>query len=340
MADCSFDQSTLKAIYQPSIFDEAPRNGRQEWLPLQTILEGYIDMIAQGKIVAVKKTDYKGPPDRQDPWIIQPYSKRVLERTLREFERLVDAVERRMPQTTRPKTYGLMSPSTLDDLKIPEGFARDFLLAARKPSFRFLAPGVRVLTSDEFMQQPFLAVSAEDIVNKRYHTSRDTETGEPTWVKPIVLFSGEKGVKALGSMFRWPFDNITAYPSGLYLTYCQRDGANVFEDGARFVLPFQLGASHFARLSDGSVIGEAVHEEGTETPLEVWPKHNELYQMGHNKYVIEHDVQLWKILANWGDMVETGRWKVDANGVSGGIGIFSKADTEAHWREYWIEPGW
>jgi hypothetical protein len=41
-------------------------NGRMGWLDLEVILDGYIEMIEQGKVVAVNNT-YKGEQERTSP---------------------------------------------------------------------------------------------------------------------------------------------------------------------------------------------------------------------------------------------------------------------------------
>ena len=42
----SFDQELSNAVMQMSISDDAiTMNGRQTWLPLETILDAYIDMV-------------------------------------------------------------------------------------------------------------------------------------------------------------------------------------------------------------------------------------------------------------------------------------------------------
>jgi hypothetical protein len=43
-----------------------------------------------------------------------------------------------------------------------------------------------------------------------------------------------------------------------------------------------------------------------------------------------------KILESWAERVEMGDWQVDEDGVVGGIDKFKEADTEEHWREYFI----
>jgi hypothetical protein len=45
---------------------------------------------------------------------------------------------------------------------------------------------------------------------------------------------------------------------------------------------------------------------------------------------------LHKILESWTERVEMGDWQVGEDGVVGGIDKFKEADTEEHWREYYI----
>jgi hypothetical protein len=41
-------------------------------------------------------------------------------------------------------------------------------------------------------------------------------------------------------------------------------------------------------------------------------------------------------LESWTERVEMGDWQVGEDGVVGGIDKFKEADTEEHWREYYI----
>jgi hypothetical protein len=54
------DQEHATAIQHISMHDTGiTMNGRQSWLPLECILDGFLDMTDQGKVVAVEE-DYDG----------------------------------------------------------------------------------------------------------------------------------------------------------------------------------------------------------------------------------------------------------------------------------------
>lgn len=91
------NQSEATAMQHMSIRDtEITMNGRQLWLPLEVILDGLVDMIEQGKILAVDAT-YSGEQERTEPWIMPSYTDRDLEESLQAFQQLVDAIHDRMP---------------------------------------------------------------------------------------------------------------------------------------------------------------------------------------------------------------------------------------------------
>lgn len=59
----------------------------------------------------------------------------------------------------------------------------------------------------------------------------------------------------------------------------------------------------------------------------------DLYQLGYNHFIKSHDVQINHVLRRWAEMVEEDRWKVDAEGVLGGMDMWKEADTENAWRD-------
>lgn len=66
---------------------------------------------------------------------------------------------------------------------------------------------------------------------------------------------------------------------------------------------------------------------------------HELYQPGsHSGFLEWHEVHVHKVLLNWAERVEAGDWKVNADGVAGGIQKFVEADTLESWRKHQI-PG-
>lgn len=55
---------------------------------------------------------------------------------------------------------------------------------------------------------------------------------------------------------------------------------------------------------------------------------------------MNHDVQLKFVLRRWVELVESGYWEVDANGVAGGIEKWRDADTAEHWQKYKLPVHW
>jgi len=51
-----------------------------------------------------------------------------------------------------------------------------------------------------------------------------------------------------------------------------------------------------------------------------------LYQTSCNPFILRHEVEFFRVLENWVQLVEQGVWEVDARGVSGGIAKWKEAD--------------
>jgi hypothetical protein len=325
-------------------------NGRQIWLSLEEILDGYIDMIDQGKIVAVDDS-YSGEQERTEPWIMPSYMEQDLKDTLQAFEQLVDVIHHKMPSQPQSAGQGLLKSATGDNLDIlPAGqgllksvtggnsdilptnsFAHRFLAGCSRPRFTYIAPGLSIS-----QHQPFAPVSGQV---------------EPNELFPLLLFSSIAsayqetqrapwGEELRVSPFAGDFDVISPYPAGLYLTETNPHGTNPFEDGSKLILPFTLGSNAFARTADNALIGEFVQKEGEDAATDIEPKSTELYQLGFNHFIARHDVQLKYVLRNWLEMITEGKWEVDEHGVIGGIEKWREADTEEHWYDYQLLITW
>lgn len=97
------------------------------------------------------------------------------------------------------------------------------------------------------------------------------------------------------------------------------------QDGCQLVLPYSIGENGHARRSDGSS----------------WAiVSTDLFQQGYNPFIKGHDVQLKFVLRRWAELVETGAWEVDANGVRGGIEKWHEADSAEHWHRYQLPIHW
>lgn len=321
-----FDEQTFTAMQHISIHDTSvTMNGRQIWLPLELILEAFLDMIDQGKALAVDSS-YNGKQERIEPWIMPSCTVSDVDETLEAFDRLARAVETRMPGAAGHETHRLSDAIELSALS-PNTFAGQFLVRAREICFSQIAPGLRIAR-----QQPF--------------TSIGTEEGK---LRPVLLFESSQnayqdterapwGAEVPISPFPWHFQAITNYPAGLYLTETDPDGIHPFEDGCKLILPYAIGGNGWARTSDGALFGEKTHAEGpAASPV---PRSTRLYQQGFNHFIETHDVQLKHVLSRWAEMVEEGKWTVDVDGVAGGIQKWREADTEDHWQDYQLPISW
>ncbi|KAF2827127.1 hypothetical protein CC86DRAFT_445937 [Ophiobolus disseminans] len=327
------DQDEGTAMHHMAMRDtEITMNGRQMWLPLEMILDGFVDMIDQGKILAVDES-YGGEQERTDPWIMPSYTELDLDDTVQAFEQLVDAIHMRMPSPPQSAEQSLLEVviGGNPDMLPANTFAHRFLARCSRPNFTHIAPGLSIT-----QHQPFALASGQADTTKLF---------------PLLLFSSTSpahletqrtpwGEEIRISPFARPFDTNSSYPAGLYLTETQPHDPHPFEDGSALILPFTLGSNAYARTSDGALIGEHVRRAGEDASAELESKSAELYQLGFNHFIAAHDVQLRYVLWKWAEMVEEGKWEVDERGVVDGVEKWREADTEASWADYQLLMSW
>ncbi|ROV90899.1 hypothetical protein VMCG_09974 [Cytospora schulzeri] len=268
-----------------------------------------------------------------EPWVWHSYSDSQVDSTVSAFDRLVAAIEDRLPQrpATTEETH-LLSESDLDAASVPKAcFIRAFLAQARRPRFRNIAPGLLVPTRETFAADQKFTPRLEAVL----------EAGEPdrdgTLVPPVLIFATAYGRRAdldsLGDELSNPFvkhlaleDGDSGFPAGLYSESVERTDIDGAEEGFRLILPFSLG--QHARKSDGSLI-----EEGSIAGL---------FQHGYKPFGGEwwRAQRLERLFVRWRELVETGVWPVGSDGVAGSIDTFRDADTASGWANYWIHPDW
>ncbi|KAH6684234.1 hypothetical protein B0J14DRAFT_572439 [Halenospora varia] len=323
-----YDQTRHKVSMFMSIDDHSPRENEDSdslWVPLETLLSNWIQMIRLGKITAVPE-GVKLENERHFPWIYHSYSSTQVEDTLVAFNRLVDAIESRLPATTKPVRHTAITPDKVLDMagvKNPS-FARSFLRSIRRPHFKFIARGILVPSLETFAQhQHFTSIS-------------DPE--DPHTVPPVLLFPSEKTFKFDSndqSGQRNPFLGVyvdtlgsASIPAGIYTNAISRGAADTAEEGFRFILPYGIGKNEFVRTSDGGRLNDENFKD--------------LYQ--HGAKALGGDwtraQRLVRLLDNWTRMINDGKWEVGEDGVLGGIEKFRDADTAENWRDYWLEPDW
>ncbi|KAI4643339.1 uncharacterized protein J4E79_011280 [Alternaria viburni] len=242
------------------------------------------------------------------------------------LEKLVDAIESRMPtasrsQATDSPAYGLLDDNIRDTIDLPQRFAFNFLFRARRPRFKMIAPGLRIIPSADFPDQPF-----------RSYMSKDKEE-----VPPVLLFQSDLNFfedptwtpqspdDAMVPNF-FDYRDIKTYPSGLYLLPTNHRS---LEDGISCVLPYAIGGKGFARRGDGTDFAGGEEWRGRDS-------FTELYQPGRRALEEFQAQSLAGVLESWLGMVERGDWEVDENGVVGHMETWREADTEEGWRKYVI----
>jgi hypothetical protein len=327
-----FNQEEFSAMQTLSIEDrDITMNGRQEWVRLEQILEALLEMMDQRKVVAIDDS-YSGKQEHSFPWIMSSYTEYDLQESLKAVDALISAIEERMP--VRPAQTGFeigfidTNDPEISTMFPPGTFARRFLEQARRPRFTYFAPGLQIATT-----QPFASVS---VVNE--NTLRPVLLLQSSALASRNTFRTPWGESYSTSAFHGDFRDIEQYPSGLYLTDIRPHGDSPFEDGCKLILPYPIGENGWARTSDGAVFGEANMSSGEVAVPS--PTSTELFQLGYNHFIKGHDVQLKDVLWRWVELVESGKWEVDENGVKDNIEKWREADTEDCWQEYQLPMDW
>ncbi|KAI0867463.1 hypothetical protein GGS24DRAFT_485515 [Hypoxylon argillaceum] len=311
----------------------------EQWHPLETILSNWISLIHLGKIVA----SHRDEPalfgsEKIGPWEWRPYSEAQVVSCVCAWDRLCDAIEAGISLLLPPTGTAsdaarepLLAPATLDAASVPQSsFARDFLTRARRPRFRYIAPGL-VLPPTEAAEfaaaQPFTRLP---------HA--------PHIIPPVCLFpsaSGEHGVDLTGPLN--PFCNDfregsadspvpSRVPAGVYSESVDRCTFDNAEEGFRLLLPYSFDGDHWnmdtgARKSDRSII----------------EKRNvaDLFQHGYKSFGGDYyrPQRLERLFDHWLNLVDRGVWSIGPNGVEGTIDTFREAD-KANWKDYMISPSW
>ncbi|RFU26977.1 hypothetical protein B7463_g9371, partial [Scytalidium lignicola] len=330
----NFDQDGHDAILQMSILDGIiTTNGRQSWYPLETILSIWISMIHSSKFQALPPethTSFSGSGGTK-PWVVVPFSQQQLLHTLSAWDQYIQMIEARIPSSAAETSAILIEGSILDSLNIPHNsFAYQFLTQAKRPSFKFIAPGLSIPpNSMSFVTSQPLRASFQ-IQTPAQDTDMNTSTPE---LPPILVFYGngttppppDGNPNGNTPPFSYPYDTIPL-PTGLYLNPTFST-SNPFHDTVSLLLPFFLGTASFVRTSDNELLGQKRESRGINNN---GGSFSELYQPGYRFFAEGYGVRLILVIESWAQMIEEGDWVVGEEGVLGGMKEWRKADTEEH----------
>ncbi|KAL4874286.1 hypothetical protein BJY04DRAFT_225191 [Aspergillus karnatakaensis] len=349
-----FNLQTSKAVFVANHLEllEIARYS-QTWMPLETILAGYIDMIDDGKVVAIPNCDEETPgvpewPIPSAPWILHIYTGSDVRKAALAMKRLLDAIDARIESNainhdggageleTPATEYAYLpwnDPAALPANLVPKKtFAYRFLYSIRrfKVRFRYVAPGVRFPTLEEFLAQR-APVPAWQRAGQHSLRILHVEQPEEDSIKDKNNDREEKKEESK------PLKITDRKYPGLYIEQVIPSSDFLFSNECRLELPFGIGANGWARQSNGQPLGYNIWA-GEPVPADsTW----DLYQSGNpTGWTDIRLVQIHKVLENWAERVESGDWDVDEQGVVGGSGKFREADTEEGWRKYWIPLSW
>jgi len=252
---------------------------------------------------------------------VQRVTRHDVERTLTAYHSLLAAIVSRVPGA-KIHDEPLVDKETLTRWAVG-GFAAEFLSRARRPSFKYIAPGITTFDSDSFNSMMEIREKDEDNIElQKYRIGLDFEDEESgadwsEWASlpifpgdtPVVLEGdGDRSYSSLmGDMsLTWYLTNEI---SGVYL----RPEYN-WGDTVKFVLPYS--------------IGQKGHIEGGIMQRQPVCGHTVLYQHGSCPFFGEHSTRLFTLLDVWTENVRSGAFSVGIDGVEGGMELYREADTE------------
>jgi hypothetical protein len=347
----------------PDLDNKDGEYDRVKWVKFESLLEAFVEMIEQNRITALPKDperwlqrenpngpDYPGP---NKPWYLSEDDRTIVDITISAWDGLLSAIELRLPSKVaqHEQQESHYSVESVDLCNIHGMFVKKFLQRARIPSFKFLAPGLRLASPDELAaNQPFGTADLSKLCCNPY-TDKMLEPmfkyypflflcADKTILGEEPSIRGEESfrVKYLeGSQCRfrgYPWEFASEFEAGLYLLP-SRDIER--PDGCKLLLPFPMTPDKWVKLGSGD-------------PLKVWDRYDGLYQPqpgGMSTFIAEgpKDGSSWHLrlellFRNWTRMIESGYWEVGADGVVGGTEKFKEADSEGKWKLYFIDMTW
>ena len=237
-------------------------------------------------------------------WMANPWTDHILEDTLTAYQNLVQAIAKRLPAGTANGCFeneSLAMPSELPSDMF--GFPRAFLTRAKRPRFKYIAPGLTVYDPSS----PTSPLPTKGPDSQVYQTSnRDINNYFEVYHCPVALFPAEATNEEVSE------SNVRP---GLWIL----PGLE-WADEVTLVLPYKVQdprKEHGERYSRPSTI--------------------QLFQHVECPFYAPHRTFLATMLRRWTELVESGIWKVNSDGVEGGIEFYRQADEEE--KRNWFEMG-
>jgi hypothetical protein len=340
------DKSHLDLIPTPGI----PYSAWAKWARFELLLESYVEMIEQRRVIASSGPLESWNPKYgysvdTDPWYLSQNDDSVVDATILAWNNLLSAIESRMPATAISNRQQLYSSASIEGCNIKGLFLKKFLQRARIPTFRYVAPGLRLASDEDLSNQAFKNADVSKL--SRRSPGNDKFSSE-YWCYPFLFLRFDQKTHLdpsccykkhlTGSEYRYngyPWQHAMEFDTGLYIT-----GARHIErpDGCKLLLSFPVTPDKWAKFGDGFLINSEHSYDGLYQPERASDNHWAL--MGSQGEDVQWNLRLEVLLKNWTSMIENGHWEVGEDGVLGGAEKFKEADSEDKWQLYSIERTW
>ncbi|KAI5803395.1 hypothetical protein DFH27DRAFT_47306 [Peziza echinospora] len=277
-----FDITTHRCRIVDSLLDCTDDFPEENWLPLEKILERYLQLFQIGK--------FHSNPEIWPVIKSEFYVDDDLSKTLEAYEILVEEIQQRRDAMdeciVNGEPQGMIDEATLDRWRI-KGFAKEFLMRARPPPFKYLAPGITHLTPEllNTLMQHDIEESGESL---RQRSIVDIDGSDV--LVPNLLFPSDTDVEERAGEFA--LDGfLVGNRAGVYLSPSFQYG-----DTITFINSWPV----HGHRPDGS--NDCLFQHGRYCP-----------------YFSSHNARLVTLLQKWACMVRCGIFGVGADGVLGGM---------------------
>ncbi|KAM7201226.1 hypothetical protein V8F20_004972 [Naviculisporaceae sp. PSN 640] len=325
------DMDTLRAIWNDGSPDMGPGAfpAKKEWVGLDFILRKELQKWEQGRYEYVEEDNVDGEGAggarvravRFSPYLAGEYhwqtngatgdgkelntdifpNMQVFE-AIQQWDRLLNAIEEKMKssgyKTDNVERIPPIAADTLNNIKISQ-FAKDFLTRARRPPWKFVAPGISVFKDETLIQ----TYANEEETSSRLRVTYEGDSED--WISLIL-----PGDKVLGKDVKG-FDPRISQPknTGNSAYFDENWGFGQFTLGRRA----GLYAMYWSEW-DGDLVTLVAPSGNTE--------------VGRFKnrcpWGPDRGARLAEILGHWAGLVERGAWRVGENGVVEGAGWFEE----------------
>ena len=297
------EMDSMLVWYIPTMHDAEPDEAM--WFTLENYLEELYIGICSGRYAPIHWERTGSSECIFSGWKANPWTDDILDDSLAAYQALVQAIVNRLPAGTIKRDYIENKPSAMSYELPPDifGFPRAFLTRARKPPFKYIAPGLTVYDPSSPTRPLPTKPSDTDIFQTSNREINDYFIAKHC---PADLFPAEAtNDKQSESSVR----------PGLWIL----PGLE-WADEVTLVLPYELQHTR-------KELGKRYSRPST----------IQLFQHADCPFYAPHRTFLAVMLRRWTELVEGGIWKVNSDGVEGGVEFYRQVYEDA--KRDWFAMG-